>query len=90
MACWRWPQEGILIYGVAALEQVFLYFLYGEHNLCPGWSEANKSLRTESPERKDIMAENIYMIPGLISHVSWEVMQSLSQLRPAVTFPDID
>lgn len=83
-------QEGILIYGTSALEQVFLYFLYGEHNLCPGWSEANKSLRTESPERKDIMAENIYMIPGLISHVSSEVMQSLSQLRPAVTFPDID
>lgn len=45
-------------------------------------------LRAESPERKDIMAENIYMIPGLISHVSSEVMQSLSQLRPAVTFPD--
>ena len=36
------------------------------------------------------MAENIYMIPGLISHVSSEVMQFLSQLRPAVTFPDID
>ena len=58
--------------------------------MCPGWSEANKLLRAESPERKDIMSENIYTIPGLISHVSSEVMQSLSQLRPAVTFPDID
>ena len=74
MDCLLWPQKGILIYGGPAFGQVFLYFLYGEHNLCPGWSEANKSLRTESPERKDIMAENIYMIPGLISHVSSEVM----------------
>ena len=36
------------------------------------------------------MSENIYMIPGLISHVSSEVKQSPSpnQLRLGVTFPD--
>ena len=58
--------------------------------MCPGWSEANKLLRAESPERKDIMSENIYTIPGLISHVSSEVKQSPSpnQLRLGVTFPD--
>ena len=58
--------------------------------MCPGWSEANKSLRAESPERKDIMSENVYTIPGLISHVTQEVKQSptQNQLRLAVTFPD--
>ena len=58
--------------------------------MCPGWSEANKLLRAESPERKNIMSENIYTIPGLISHVSSEVKQSPSpnQLRLGVTFPD--
>ncbi len=36
------------------------------------------------------MSENIYTIPGLISHVSSEVKQSPSpnQLRLGVTFPD--
>lgn len=58
--------------------------------MCPGWSEANKSLRAESPERKDTMSENVYTIPGLISHVTQEVKQSPTpnQLRLAVTFPD--
>lgn len=28
-----WPQKGILIYGGPAFGQVFLYFLYGEHNV---------------------------------------------------------
>ena len=58
--------------------------------MCPGWSEANKSLRAESPERKDTMSENVYTIPGLISHVTQEVKQSptQNQLRLAVTFPD--
>lgn len=58
--------------------------------MCPGWSETNKLLRPESPERKGIMAENIYTISGLISHVSSEVKQSPSPnlLRLGVTFPD--
>lgn len=58
--------------------------------MCPGWSEANKLLRAESPERKNIMSENIYTIPGLISHVTLEAKQSpsLNQLRLGVTFPD--
>ena len=36
------------------------------------------------------MSENIYTIPGLISHVTQEVKQSPSpnQLRLGVTFPD--
>ena len=47
-------------------------------------------LRAESPERKNIMSENIYTIPGLISHVTLEAKQSpsLNQLRLGVTFPD--
>ncbi len=28
-----WPQKGILIYGAAAFEQVFLFFLYSKHNV---------------------------------------------------------
>ena len=58
--------------------------------MCPGWSEANKLLRAESPERKDTMSENVYTLPGLISHVTQEVKQSPSpnQLRLGVTFPD--
>ena len=36
------------------------------------------------------MSENVYTIPGLISHVTQEVKQSPTpnQLRLAVTFPD--
>lgn len=36
------------------------------------------------------MSENVYTIPGLISHVTQEVKQSptQNQLRLAVTFPD--
>ena len=36
------------------------------------------------------MSENIYTIPGLISHVTLEAKQSpsLNQLRLGVTFPD--
>ena len=58
--------------------------------MCPGWSEANKLLRAESPEREDTMSENVYTIPGLISHVTLEAKQSPSpnQLRLGVTFPD--
>ncbi len=33
MDCLLWPQKDILIYGAAAFEPVFLYFLYSEHNV---------------------------------------------------------
>ena len=73
-------------YGMA----VYFCFFCTANIMCPGWSETNKLLRPESPERKGIMSENIYTISGLISHVSSEVKQSPSPnlLRLGVTFPD--